>query len=124
MAEHLFVYGTLRKGQSGERARELEAHCRWLGAAEMPGRLYAVAPTYPGMVTTQDPEDVVKGELYELDHPERRLKHIDEYEGLEYSRQRGEAYLPDGTPIECWVYVWTGEVEEETHIASGDFLAR
>ena len=47
--DHVFFYGTLITGARDHAVRRLvEAHCRIVGQAWLPGRLYDLGP-YPGM---------------------------------------------------------------------------
>ena len=121
----LFVYGTLRRDATHPVADFLAAHATHLGGATMRGRLYALGP-YPGAVTSNDAADVVVGDVFAL-HPETAdatIARLDEYEGAEYERREIDATLASGGTVRCWMYLYTGAVDEETRIGSGDWLAR
>lgn len=77
----LFVYGTLRRDPAHDMFHLLARAARFLGEAQVQGRLYDLG-AYPGMTLTND-DRYVKGELYEI-HPERwqeTIRQLDEYEG-------------------------------------------
>lgn len=129
MPERLFVYGTLMRGSSHPMARALEAHANCLGEARYNGRLYLVE-SYPGVVESPDPGDVVFGDVFAL-REAGILDKLDEYEGCgpdaaqpaEYRRQVEHVTLADGSSVEAWVYIYNWPVETLTRIASGRFGA-
>ena len=75
----LFVYGTLMRGFDHPMARLLSANADFLGEARCRGRLYLVKH-YPGLVLSDDPADVVFGELYRLRARDELLREFDMYE--------------------------------------------
>jgi gamma-glutamylcyclotransferase (GGCT)/AIG2-like uncharacterized protein YtfP len=126
----LFVYGTLMRGFEHPMARLLSANADFLGAARCRGRLYLVKH-YPGLVLSDDAEDVVHGEVYRLRAPDELLREFDMYEACgegfvqptEYLRQLLLVTLGDGaasTP--AWTYVYNWPVDQLPRIASGRFL--
>lgn len=117
MLSTLFVYGTLRAGQSN--AKMLDGLGHYSGAAAMRGTLYRIA-AYPGLV---DGDAEVRGELFELAAPERSLAVLDAFEGEDYGRVEREAIRPDGSRIRAWVYLYRGETGGKAVIVSGDWTA-
>ncbi len=124
-SELVFVYGTLRRG--GSNAFRMDG-AEFVGPATVGGALYRIS-WYPGLVL--DDEGRVTGEVYRVG-PEL-LRALDEFEGLaageiegsEYRRVRVEAVLgsqPDEKRVDVWIYEWTGPVEREKRIKSGDWL--
>lgn len=117
--EQVFVYGTLRRG--GSNAWRM-AGCKWIGPAEVAGRLYRI-DWYPGVVL--DPAaGPVTGELFEVD--DTILAALDDYEGPEYRRVLTRATFCGescGNSCEAWVWEWRGGIDEARWIASGDWLA-
>jgi len=75
----LFVYGTLMRGFDHPMARLLSANADFLGSARCRGRLYLVKH-YPGLVLSDDPAEVVFGELYRLRACDELLAEFDTYE--------------------------------------------
>lgn len=113
----LFVYGTLRQGQSN--AHRLDGLGEYAGPASMKGTLYRVAE-YPGMT---DGAGVVQGELFELSDPGASLPELDEFEGTVYERVEREAVRADGSSIAVWVYVYRGPLAGKAVIESGDWVS-
>jgi gamma-glutamylcyclotransferase (GGCT)/AIG2-like uncharacterized protein YtfP len=78
-SDRLFVYGTLMRGFDHPMARLLSANADFLGTARCRGRLYLVKH-YPGLVPSDDAEDIVHGELYRLRARDELLREFDMYE--------------------------------------------
>jgi gamma-glutamylcyclotransferase (GGCT)/AIG2-like uncharacterized protein YtfP len=124
----LFVYGTLMHSFDHPMAKLLSRSAEFIGAARCRGRLYLVKH-YPGLVPSNDADDVVFGELVRLRAPEESLATLDEYEGCgpgvaspQYLRQVLPVTLDDGTISEAWTYVYNRPVAKLTRITSGRFL--
>ena len=128
-SDHLFVYGTLMRGFDHPMARLLSANADFVGAARCRGRLYLVK-YYPGLVLSDDPKDVVFGELFRLRRPVELLREFDMYEACgegftmptEYIRQMLQLTLDDGAVSEAWTYLYNWPVAGLPRIASGRFL--
>ncbi len=67
--EFLFVYGTLRRDVVGEMYRLLARYSDFVGEATYQGKLYKVTH-YPGVVPSNDPADLVQGEVYRIRNPD------------------------------------------------------
>jgi gamma-glutamylcyclotransferase (GGCT)/AIG2-like uncharacterized protein YtfP len=125
----LFVYGTLMRGFDHPMARLLSANADFLGAARCLGRLYLVKH-YPGLVLSDDPADIVHGELFRLREREPMLREFDMYEACgenfpqptEYVRQMLPLTLDDGSATDAWTYVYNWPVTKLPRIESGRFL--
>jgi gamma-glutamylcyclotransferase (GGCT)/AIG2-like uncharacterized protein YtfP len=125
----LFVYGTLMRGFDHPMARLLSAHADFLGEARCCGRLYLVKH-YPGLVPSDDPAEIVFGELYRLRARDELLAEFDTYEACgkgfqpptEYVRQMLAVTLGDDGVSEAWTYVYNWPVAHLPRIASGRFL--
>jgi gamma-glutamylcyclotransferase (GGCT)/AIG2-like uncharacterized protein YtfP len=124
--DHIFVYGTLRKGGVREMPRLLP-RCRDLGRATLRGVIHDFG-AYPGLRLDED--GIVHGEVYTvdsaaltvLDDIERFFP--DDYAASYYFRHRVVALLADGDPIECWVYEFNPKYYgDRAPIASGDWIA-
>jgi gamma-glutamylcyclotransferase (GGCT)/AIG2-like uncharacterized protein YtfP len=74
---HVFVYGTLRRGQERDITC-LQPAPRWVGPARVPGVLYCLS-AYPGVVLGAT-TGWVQGEVYEIS-PELE-RQLDEIEGV------------------------------------------
>ena len=130
ISDRLFVYGTLMRGFDHPMAKLLSRSAEFCGDARCRGRLYLVKH-YPGLVLSDDPEDVVFGELYRLRAPDAAFATLDEYEGCgpgvaspQYLRLVLPVTLDDGTVSEAWTYVYNRPVAKLKRIASGRFLER
>jgi gamma-glutamylcyclotransferase (GGCT)/AIG2-like uncharacterized protein YtfP len=130
ISNHLFVYGTLMRGFDHPMAQLLARSADFVGEACCRGRLYLVKH-YPGLVRSDDADDVVFGELFRLRRPEELLREFDMYEACgegfaeptEYVRQMLAVTRHDGAVSEAWTYLYNWPVAHLPRIASGRFLA-
>ena len=128
-SDRLFVYGTLMRGFDHPMARLLSANADFLGEARCRGQLYLVKH-YPGLVLSDDPAEIVHGELYRLHARDEMLREFDMYEACgdgfppptEYLRQMLRVTLDDGTARDAWTYVYNWPVTKLPRIATGKFL--
>jgi gamma-glutamylcyclotransferase (GGCT)/AIG2-like uncharacterized protein YtfP len=129
ISDRLFVYGTLMRGFDHPMAKLLSKRADFLGEAKCKGRLYRVKH-YPALVLSNDPADIVFGELYRLHARDALLREFDMYEACgegfaeptEYVRKMLNVTLDDGSASEAWTYVYNWPVTRLPHIASGRFL--
>ncbi|RZN31185.1 gamma-glutamylcyclotransferase family protein [Bradyrhizobium sp. Leo121] len=129
ISDRLFVYGTLMRGFDHPMARLLSGNADFISEARCQGRLYRVAH-YPALELSDDPADIVHGELFRLRVPDELLREFDMYEACgegfpqptEYVRQMLPLTLADGTTAEAWTYVYNWPVAHLPRIASGRFL--
>ena len=127
----LFVYGTLMRGFDHPMARLLSRNAEFVGEARCRGRLYLVKH-YPGLVLSDDADDMVFGELYRLRRPDELLREFDMYEACgegfveptEYVRQMLPVTLDDGAASEAWTYIYNWPVAALPRIASGRFMEK
>jgi gamma-glutamylcyclotransferase (GGCT)/AIG2-like uncharacterized protein YtfP len=125
----LFVYGTLMRGFDHPMAQLLSRSAAFLGPARCHGRLYLIKH-YPGLLLSEDPANVVFGELYRLRQPNELLREFDMYEACgegfaeptEYIRQMLPVTLDGGDVREAWTYIYNWPVANLPRIASGRFL--
>lgn len=125
---HLFVYGTLRKGQP-EMDRLLGAHAIDIGRGTLQGRLFLIGD-FPGAKVSENPDDRVHGEIYRLVDAGPALAVLDEYEEYDptdpnhslFVRRLAPIRLNDGTTLPAWVYLYNRSIEGLRPIPSGDFL--
>jgi gamma-glutamylcyclotransferase (GGCT)/AIG2-like uncharacterized protein YtfP len=128
-SDRLFVYGTLMRGFDHPMAQLLSRSADFLGEARCRGRLYLVKH-YPGLVRSDDPTEVVFGELYSLRQPEALLREFDMYEACgegfaeptEYIRQMLSVTSDEKAASEAWTYIYNWPVAHLPRIASGRFL--
>ena len=127
MCPHLFVYGSLRRGFENPFARTLADQAEFIGPATAGGRIYAVAPHYPGLVLSEDPNDRAAGEVFRMHDPAALLRLLDDYEGCgplsakpyEFERALTVAVLDAGGKIEVWAYLYRRPVDADTLLISG-----
>jgi gamma-glutamylcyclotransferase (GGCT)/AIG2-like uncharacterized protein YtfP len=130
-SNHLFVYGTLMRGFDHPMAQLLAANADFLGQARCQGRLYLIKH-YPGLLLSDDPHDVVFGEVFRLRERDALLREFDMYEACgegfaeptEYIRQMLPVTREDGAASEAWTYIYNWPVTALPRIASGRFLER
>lgn len=119
---HVFVYGTLRRGDDNDITR-LSPAPRFVGNASIAGTMHHLGG-YPGVVLGGSSQ--VSGEVYAIEAAlERRLDEIEEL----YPQQTDEYFkrlVPvtvDGRTLECIVYeINPRYVAEARVIASGDWV--
>src|SRR3954468_12784106 len=117
ISDRLFVYGTPMRGFDHPMAKLLSRSADFLGEATCRGRLYLVKH-YPGLVLSDDANDVVFGELYRMHHLDELLREFDMYEACgegfteptEYLRQKLTVTLEDGAASEAWTYIYNWQV--------------
>jgi gamma-glutamylcyclotransferase (GGCT)/AIG2-like uncharacterized protein YtfP len=118
--DRLFVYGTLRDGQT---ARTLVAN-QITGAAPATteGSIYAFPMGYPGYV--EDGVGRVKGEVLWLIELAATFALLDAYEGSDFARMIRQVTLESGEVIWAWVYVLSdaAAVKHGTRIDDGDWV--
>jgi gamma-glutamylcyclotransferase (GGCT)/AIG2-like uncharacterized protein YtfP len=130
MEPHLFVYGTLMStapGAFGKAMRErLQSEAQLLGPAAIRGRLYDLG-RYPALVDSDDPADLVHGQVFALREPGKSFAWLDRYEGIvpgqhghnEYQRVQRPVRLARGEDITAWVYIYCKSVARAPRIAAG-----
>jgi gamma-glutamylcyclotransferase (GGCT)/AIG2-like uncharacterized protein YtfP len=129
--DRLFVYGTLMRGFDHPMAQLLSRSADFIGEAQCRGRLHLVKH-YPGLVLSDDPTEVVFGELYRLRQPNELLREFDMYEACgegfaeptEYIRRMLPVTRDDATVSEAWTYLYNWPVAHLPRIISGRFMER
>lgn len=130
-SDYLFVYGTLRRSLSPSKdLRQLLHHeAEYMGSAKIAGRLYNIG-TYPGLILSDNPEEIVTGELYKIQNKRLILSTLDRYEGCvdpypkpwEYERIMAEVTTEKGSKFLSWLYTYQWDVTDSMRIQSGDYL--
>ena len=103
ISDRLFVYGTLMRGFDHPMARLLAANADFIGDAHCRGQLYLVKH-YPGLVLSDDPADVVHGELYRLRARDEMLHEFDMYEACGEGFPQPTEYLRQMLAAEIRTY--------------------
>jgi gamma-glutamylcyclotransferase (GGCT)/AIG2-like uncharacterized protein YtfP len=134
MHPYLFVYGTLMstaRSALGKGMRErLQREARLLGPASTQGRLYDLG-RYPALVDSEDPADLVHGEVFALQEPGKSFAWLDKYEGIvpgqhghnDYERVERPVRLASGEEIAAWVYFYRKSVVSVRRLASGRWVS-
>lgn len=127
--EHLFVYGTLRRGVDRAMSRLLIQYAKFTGLGTFQGRLYDLG-TYPGIVPSVDTADAVVGEIYVLHDPDRILNWLDKYEDYTpdqpeqslYLRRTVSITMSGNKSLQAWIYLYNRPIDGFRRIESGDYL--
>lgn len=99
VVDRLFVYGTLRAGQTSRSL--VEAYVKRAEPATARGSIYAFPSGHPGLVV--DDAGVVHGELLTLTELAAALPLLDAYEGDDFARVLAEVTAASGTTW-AWLY--------------------
>ncbi len=123
MADHLFVYGTLRSDAGHPAADLLARRAAPVGFGRVRARLYDLG-AYPAAVRSPEPEHRVRGIVYRLEPGLREvlLADLDRYEGAEYRREVATVTLESGESVSAWVYLYRRTPPPGRLIRSGDYL--
>jgi gamma-glutamylcyclotransferase (GGCT)/AIG2-like uncharacterized protein YtfP len=119
---HVFVYGTLRKGQTN--AHYMQGATCIAEEAWVYGKLFDTNEGYPAMICSN--EEKVYGEVYEVDDEVlQKLDELEEYTGNAetdlYDRITQTVYFAD-KEIHAYVYVAQDKEILKKIIDSGDWL--
>ena len=97
-----FVYGTLKNGYRNHRLLE---NSKFVGNGEIKGFALYDLGSFPAIVDSENPEEIILGELYEIDEPTlASLDHL-ESEGHLYKRRLVNVAV-DGNELDAYVYVF------------------
>lgn len=107
----------------------LSQNAGWIGEAIFQGKLFLVHK-FPGAICSSDPDDIVKGDLFELQKPEL-LQRLDRYERFNPNREEESLFVRKREQIrllsgeeefEAWIYLYNRPTAHLTPIKSGDYL--
>lgn len=117
----IFVYGTLRRGESNDLSSwRAGSAVRFVGEATIGGELYDCG-WYPGVKNPDNfgaSDSVVHGEVFEI-MEEGVVDRLDDYEGYPSLYDRTQVVTDGGHRV--WVYVFLHDVDPEKLIKSGDW---
>jgi gamma-glutamylcyclotransferase (GGCT)/AIG2-like uncharacterized protein YtfP len=118
----LFVYGSLRRGESGEMAALLHRHARHRGEGTIRAGLYAVS-WYSVAAPCSDADAVVHGDVFELDPAaaDEVLAALDVYEGNGFRLTEVEVRMWDETSVTARAYLSAASVAGLRRIEHGDW---
>jgi gamma-glutamylcyclotransferase (GGCT)/AIG2-like uncharacterized protein YtfP len=127
--ELLFVYGTLRRGFANPVRNVLEEHASLASPASLRGKLYEI-DGYPGVILSDDPDDLVYGEVYIITDRDVLFSILDNYEESsahyphpqEYERKKVWITLQNSENKKAWAYLYNWKLNGRVRIFSGDYL--
>lgn len=127
MAEHLFVYGTLRKGYDLKLMEKVKSLIRYIGQGKVNADLYDLG-RYPGAIRSSGGKEVI-GDVFELGDPKKVLLTLDKYEGIEenesaseFVRRKSRVKLRSGQMITAWVYWYNFDPANKVRIKQKNYL--
>ena len=126
---YLFVYGTLRKEFGLGLSEKIKQDMILVGDASIRGELYDIGE-YPAALPSKDEKSKIIGEIYELIHPRKVFKLLDEYEGYdkddlnnsEYYRKKESVTLNNGKEVGAWVYWYNFPIKGKKKIKTKDYI--
>ena len=119
--DRLFVYGTLRQGQT---ARSLVANqIKRCVKGSTTGSIYAFPMGHPGFIEG-DGTGRVYGEVIWLTELAATFGLLDAYEGTDFARMIRQVTLDSGEVVWAWIYVLSdpAAVKLGTRIEDGDWV--
>ena len=119
--DYLFAYGTLRKNFPLDDISGLKNELFFMGKGFVQASMYDLG-SYPGAVKKNE-SDVIAGDVFFIQNPERILTLLDTYEGSEFKREKESICMQDGTKIDAWIYWYSLEVKEKEKIKQGDYVS-
>lgn len=127
MPEHLFVYGTLRKGYDLKLMNKVRPLIRYIGQGKINADLYDLG-RYPGAIRSNGSTEVI-GDVFELGDPEKVLRTLDKYEGIrenesssEFVRRKNRIRLRSGNTVTAWVYWYNFDPTNKIRIKQKNYL--
>jgi gamma-glutamylcyclotransferase (GGCT)/AIG2-like uncharacterized protein YtfP len=122
----VFVYGTLRPGDYNSRMLgdvDVIRGCEVHGWA-MHNLTEDADPVYPVCVPTNDPNDVVKGDLLLMDNESPEYHRIYRMEiGAGYKLSVVEVIIPaDEDSVDAFIFEYRHSTEDRYYIESGDWF--
>lgn len=130
MSDLLFVYGTLRQGNTNDMATYLANHALFVAGGWFQGQMYQIS-YYPGVIASDNAGDRVYGEVYRLLDARSTLAILDDYEECgalhkqtaEYRRVQTQVLVMDGAILKpVWIYLYQWSLENKARIVTGDFM--
>lgn len=128
MSQYLFAYGTLRKDYDLPVKTRIGNELQYIGKAKLGACLYDLGH-YPGAVKTGRGEEVI-GDVFLLRDPEKVLRVLDKYEGIddrrpgdgEFVRKKSRVTCRSGKNLTAWVYWYNREPGDRPRIRYKDYL--
>jgi gamma-glutamylcyclotransferase (GGCT)/AIG2-like uncharacterized protein YtfP len=119
----LFVYGTLRQGESADLS--LKSGAKLIGADTINGLIYNIG-WFPGVHLPKNTDNgfdprlpEVHGEVFEITD-DAMVRQLDNYEGYPNLYDRSQVETSRSRFV--WVYTYNGSPGDNQRIVSGDWL--
>jgi gamma-glutamylcyclotransferase (GGCT)/AIG2-like uncharacterized protein YtfP len=128
MPDYLFVYGTLRKSYDLKLKDRVRDQLKYVGQAKVGATLYDLG-RYPGAVRSTKGSEVI-GDVFLVNDPERVLRVLDKYEGIEpgrpdaaeFIRKKSRVRLRSGQSVNAWIYWYNFDPQKRTPIRYKNYL--
>lgn len=124
---YFFAYGTLKDGFENPIKGELVNLLYNPVAGRMRGKLFLVAPWYPGAVDTPD-DATIEGDLYQIQDEKELFRILDPYEDFDPAHPETSLYIRTKRMVEtvdgareAWVYLYQRPVDPSSRIVDGNF---
>ena len=124
--DNVFVYGSLRKG-FGLHSALTSCGVDFVGTAKCYGMVMFDLGSFPGILESENSDDVIVGELYKMDDSEYALGVLDQIEGVPYLYKRNKVMVKtmhDDKSHQSWVYVYNAgrhATDQKNKISHGDY---
>lgn len=123
----VFVYGTLRRGQSADLSKK--ANVTFITSDRINGDMYNISGWFPGVNDLtpvekggfNEGQPTVEGEVFRIDHPSMCML-LDNYEGYPDLYDRVQVSTENGLTV--WVYIYPHDVSTKEPIPGGDWTMR
>ncbi|MGL4631324.1 MAG: gamma-glutamylcyclotransferase family protein [Leadbetterella sp.] len=122
MTDYLFVYGSIQSCYVPNTIfKSIQDYVLSVQEAHTIGSLYIIEGGYPALV--EEGHDIIKGELFEIQHVESLFKILDEYEEYDpndpvdslYIRKKARITLNSHT-VWAWIYVYNQGIENKVRM--------
>jgi gamma-glutamylcyclotransferase (GGCT)/AIG2-like uncharacterized protein YtfP len=120
--QYLFVYGTLKRGGKSHKQLRKENGVRFKSSARIRADLYRLdGEDYPGAVRTATRNRFVKGDLFVLQDPQKTLRNLDEFEGVDEGLFRRDLVhvWARGRQVKAWTYLYARPLTDANLIPTG-----
>lgn len=126
---YLFVYGTLRKSLPSPMSMLLAQEANFIAEGYLQAKLYDLG-SYPGAVLSNDPINLVRGDVYLLPNAQALFERLDDYEECthhyvpphEYRRVLAEVTVSLEVKLSAWTYLYNRTTDNLLCIDSGDYV--
>ncbi len=126
--QHLFVYGTLRRGADSLMANRLSESSDWIGEGKVKGCVYNLGD-FPGAIFDDTLDSYIQGEVLSLHNPTTAFEWMDKYEGYNAGSPESNLFTRKEFPVEtsqgvflCAGYQYLGSIQGLEPLSSGDYL--